>query len=401
MNTYPQPSHSFIRRELRALEAGGARIVRLAMRRSESELVDPADREEAALTEYVLDLGALGLLRETLTCALSAPHRFGRALRQAWQMGRISDPGILRHLVYLAEAAAVARRCASAGIDHMHAHFGTNATAVALLAHELGGPGYSFTIHGPEEFDAPRALSLGAKLDHAAFAVAVSQFGRSQLARWAAFETWPRLHVVHCTIEPAHFNDPPPLPDGPMRLVNIGRFVEQKGQMLLVEAMARLGDTQLDLHLTLVGDGEMRPALEAAIMRHDLGERITLTGWLDEAGVRRELASAHGLILPSFAEGLPMVVMEAMAMARPVIATYIAGIPELVRSQQTGWLVPAGDVDALAQAVADMTATPRDKLSEMGQAARQRVLARHDAGHEAAKLAEHFTRAIRAGSSFK
>lgn len=399
LNTYPQPSHSFIRRELRALEAGGARIVRLAMRRSDSDLVDPADRAEAARTEYVLDLGAPGLLREMLACALSAPRRFGRAFRLAWRMGRVSETGILRHLVYLAEAAAVARRCGRAGIDHMHAHFGTNATAVAFLAHELGGPGYSFTTHGPEEFDAPRALSLGVKLDHAAFAVAVSQFGRSQLARWAAFETWPRLHVVHCAIEPAHFTDPPPLPDGgPLRLVNIGRFVEQKGQMLLVEAMVRLRDTQPDLHLTLVGDGEMRPALEAAIMRYGLGEHITLTGWLDETGVRRELAAAHGLILPSFAEGLPMVVMEAMAMARPVIATYIAGIPELVRAD-SGWLVPAGDVDALAQAVADMAATGPARLTEMGQTARTRVLARHDAGHEAAKLADHFAHAITAHES--
>lgn len=395
LNTYPQPSHSFIRRELRALEAGGARIIRLAMRRSDSDLVDPADRDEAARTDYILDLGAPGLLRETLACALSAPRRFMRAFRLAWRMGRISETGPIRHLVYLAEASAVARRCAKAGIDHMHAHFGTNAAAVALLAHELGGPGYSFTTHGPEEFDAPRALSLGLKLDHAAFAVAVSQFGRSQLARWAAFETWPRLHVVHCAIEPAHFTDPLPLPDGPLRLVNIGRFVEQKGQMLLVETMARLRDAQPDLHLTLVGDGEMRAALEAAISRYDLGAQITLTGWLDEAGVRGELAAAHGLILPSFAEGLPMVVMEAMAMARPVIATYIAGIPELVRPRDTGWMVPAGDVAALAQAVADMAATPSARLSEMGQAARSRVLERHDAGHEAAKLAGHFASAIK------
>lgn len=399
LNTYPQPSHSFIRRELRALEAGGARIVRLAMRRSDSDLVDPADREEAARTEYVLDLGAAGLLRETLANALSGPGRFGRAFALAWRMGRVSETGLARHLIYLAEACAVARRCAELGLDHVHAHFGTNATAVALLAQAVGGPGYSFTTHGPEEFDAPRALALGLKLDRAAFAVAISQFGRSQLARWAAFDTWPRLHVVHCTIEPEHFADPPPLPDGPLRLVNIGRFVEQKGQMLLVEAMARLRDTQLDVHLMLVGDGEMRADLEAAIARHGLGDRIILTGWLDEAGVRRELAGAHGLILPSFAEGLPMVVMEAMAMARPVIATFIAGIPELVRPEETGWLVPAGDVDALTQAVAEMAAMPSDRLSGMGQAARARVLERHDATREAAKLADHFARAIAARAS--
>ncbi|WP_333683483.1 glycosyltransferase [Pontibaca methylaminivorans] len=394
LNTYPQPSHSFIRRELHALERGGAEVRRLAMRRSTAPLVDPADRAEAKRTTHVLDLGATGLLREVLACALPAPRRFARALGLALRMGRASEVGRLRHLVYLAEASAVARICSREGIEHLHAHFGTNAAAVALLAHALGAPGYSFTVHGPEEFDAPRALSLGLKLDRADFAVAVSQFGRSQLARWAAHETWPRLQVVHCSIEPGRFSDPPDLPEGPLRLVNIGRFAEQKGQLLLIEAMARLRETHPDLHLSLVGDGELRPQIEALIARNGLDRNVTLCGWLDEAGVRRELAAAHGLVLPSFAEGLPMVVMEAMAMGRPVIATYIAGIPELLRTGEAGWLVPAGDVGALVGAVVAMVATPRARLARMGQAGRERVLERHDAEVEAARLADHFRAAI-------
>lgn len=394
LNTYPMPSHSFIRRELRALERAGVSVLRLAMRRSPSPLVDPQDREEAAATDYVLDRGAGRLLIGLAMLALRRPGAVGRAFRLAMKAGRAAPSGRLRHLIYLAEAAEVVRRCAAEGVDHIHAHFGTNSTTVAMLVQALGGPGYSFTVHGPEEFDAPAALSLGDKLDRSAFAVGISQFGRSQLFRWADFDTWRRICVVHCGIEPGAFARPQPLAPGPRRLVSIGRFAEQKGQMLLVRAMARLHPRYPDLHLVLVGDGEMRPALEAAISAHGLEKAITLTGWLDEAGVRDQLAAAHAMVLPSFAEGLPMVIMEAMAAARPVIATYIAGIPELVRPGETGWLVPAGDVQALADAVAELLETPQDRLETMGQAGRQRVLARHDVDVGAARLIAQFADAV-------
>ncbi|MDK3019177.1 glycosyltransferase [Pseudodonghicola flavimaris] len=389
LNTYPLPSHSFIRRELRALERAGIGVLRLAMRRGDMPLVDPQDREEAAATDYVLDRGGRGLIAGCVGRMLRRPADGLAALRLAIRVGRASPAGVLRHLIYLAEAAEVARRCETEGAQHMHAHFGTNSATVAMLAHAFGGPGYSFTVHGPEEFDAPAALSLGQKLDRAAFSVAISQFGRSQLYRWAAFDSWARIRVVHCGIEPGAFARPEPMPSGPPRLVSIGRFAEQKGQMMLVRAMSRLRAEFPDLHLVLVGDGEMRGDLERAIADHGLQEMITLTGWLDEAGVRAELAAAHAMILPSFAEGLPMVVMEAMAAARPVIATYIAGIPELVRPGETGWLVPAGDVQALADAVADLVAQPEERLAAMGQAGRERVLQRHDADLGAARLARH------------
>ena len=254
-----------------------------------------------------------------------------------------------------------------------------------MLGHLLGGPKFSFTVHGPEEFDSPRALSLGRKMALADFTVAISQFGRSQLCRWAAPGSWDSIKVVHCGIEPAKFAKPAPLPTGPRRLVAIGRLVEQKGQLALIEAMAR---TETPVALTLIGDGEMRPEIEARIERLGLRDRITLTGWVDEDRIRAELDAAHALVMPSFAEGLPMVIMEAMAAARPVIATYIAGTPELVQEGKTGWLVPAGDIDALATAIDTFAKTTPAKLAKMGEAARSRVLERHDVSTEARKLAE-------------
>ncbi|MVO15976.1 glycosyltransferase [Parasedimentitalea huanghaiensis] len=394
LNTYPQPSHSFIRREVQALEHQGVEVLRLAMRASDTPLVDPGDLEEAERTSYVLRIGAARLLAGFLAEVARAPRRSWRAVRLALKLARASDRGVLRHLIYLAEAAYVKRRCAAAGVQHMHAHFGTNATAVAMLAQALGGPSYSFTTHGPEEFDTPKAQSLGDKVNSAAFSVAISSFGRSQLSRWAAFSRWDSIKVVHCGIEPAKFSAPTTVPKGPLRLASIGRFVEQKGQMILVEAMAELVQHLPDAHLTLIGDGEMRADLEAAIKSKGLQGNITLTGWLSEADVRAQLSAAQALVLPSFAEGLPMVVMEAMAAARPVITTYIAGSPELVLPGETGWLVPAGDSAALVRAMLQLGTAPHDQLVTMGQVGRDRVLQRHDSEIEAAKLAGHFRQAI-------
>lgn len=388
LNTYPSPSQSFIRREIRALERQGHQVTRLAMRAADVPLVDVQDREEAVQTEYVLAAGKIALLKTLWRTLRRDWEQFYVALKTAWALGAVSEAGRLRHLIYLAEAAFVAQRCRAEGVAHAHAHFGTNAAAVAMLSGLLDGPKYSFTVHGPEEFDAPRALSLGTKIKHADFTVAISQFGRSQLCRWAAADDWARIKVVHCGIEPAKFDSPTPIPDGPRRLVAIGRLVEQKGQLALIKA---LSETKEDIHVTLIGDGEMRAEIEAMIAASGLEGRVTLTGWVDEARIKAELAAAHALVMPSFAEGLPMVIMEAMAAARPVIATYIAGTPELVQEGKTGWLVPAGDVSALADAMDRFANLDRDHLMQMGEAARLRVLERHDIDNEAAKLANHMS----------
>ena len=253
-------------------------------------------------------------------------------------------------------------------------------------------------MHGPEEFDRPDALALGEKIRRAAFTVAVSSFGRSQLCRWVDYGAWDRIHVVHCGIEPARFPKGEPLPTGGTHLVSIGRFVEQKGQLLLIDAIADAVADGTDLTLTLVGDGPMRRRDRGADLRtrpgfaghhHRLGRR--------GAACANEIARAHALVMPSFAEGLPMVIMEAMAAGRPVVATYVAGIPELVRPGETGWLVPAGDVSALRDALREVAQTSRGTLAAMGATARALVLERHDVDREAARLALHLRRAAYGG----
>lgn len=398
VNTYPRASHTFIRREIQALERIAVPVHRFAMRSDRDALVDAGDIAEDFRTEHVLEMGLMRLLGTALLWMATHPASTMAAFARAWACGArgaggpSGTGGRLRHMIYLIEAAYIARRCKDMGIDHLHAHFGTNSATVALLAKALAGPQFSFTVHGPEEFDAPLALSLRQKIEGAAFVVAISSFGRSQLCRWVAPTHWDKIKVVHCGIEPDRFPQPVPLPTGGPHLVAVGRFSAQKGFGLLIEAMAIAAPSLTDLRLTLVGDGELRGQIKGLIEKYGLGPRITLTGWQDEAGVRKALDAAQALILPSFAEGLPMVLMEAMANARPVIATAIAGVPELV-NRDAGWTVPAGDAMALATAIHALSQMPPERLAEMGQAARTRVFERHDIDHLASSLAAHFREA--------
>jgi glycosyltransferase involved in cell wall biosynthesis len=330
----------------------------------------------------------LSLALSTLSLLVRSPVRWCGALATALQVGGRSDRGMLRHVIYFAEACHVARRLD--GIAHLHAHFGTNSATVAMLVRLLGGPPFSFTVHGPEEFDKPEFLALGEKIRHCKFAVAISSFGRSQLYRWSRSEDWPKLHVVRCGVDQSFLGDPPtPVPDT-QTVVSVGRLSEQKGPLVLVEAAAMLRDRFPGLRVVFAGDGPLRTLITDQIARRGLGEIVTITGWCSGAQVRDQLRRSRGLVLPSFAEGLPVVIMEAFALGRPVVTTYVAGIPELVRPGESGWLVPAGDAQELASALAEMLSTSTERLTAFGEAGRRAVQERHDITTEAGRLAELF-----------
>lgn len=398
VNQYPKVSHSFIRREILALERQGVCIQRLALRGWKDPLVDAQDQQERQQTRYVLKEGAWGLVVAWVMVFLQQPIRFLRTLVLATRLGWRADRPLPVHWVYFAEACVIRRWLQRSGADHLHAHFGTNSAEVAMLVNSLGGPSYSFTVHGPEEFDKPQTLRLSDKLSRSAFVVAISSYGRSQLYRWMNQAQWPKVAVVHCGLEAAfHASAEKVLPTG-SRLVCVGRLCEQKGQLLLVQAAHRLVRQGLPLDLVLAGDGEMRPAVEALIDQLGLRAHIRITGWISSDQVRAEMLSSRALVLPSFAEGLPVVLMEAMALNRPVITTFVAGIPELVRHGQDGWLFPAGDVEGLAMAMRDCLQAPVETLAKMGLAAYARVLARHDMDIEADKLRGLFENASQGGS---
>lgn len=394
VNQYPKVSHSFVRREILALERLGWVVHRHALRGWDEACVEPQDQKEQQRTRYLLSGGVLPLLMATWASCFRAPRQTFKALYVALRMGWRSDRSLPFHVIYWLEACLLAQRCREQGVRHLHAHFGTNSAEVAVLASLMSGIPCSFTVHGPEEFDKPEFLSIAQKIQLSAFVVAISSFGRSQLYRWIDRAQWHKVKVVHCGLDQAFLNAPSDAGCAAPRLVCIGRLCEQKGQLLLVRAAARLKAQGIPFELVLAGDGDMRADIEAEIARHQLQAQVRITGWISGEQVKQELQASRAMVLPSFAEGLPVVIMEAMALGRPVLSTYVAGIPELVTPGECGWLFPAGDVDALASAMKDCLEASAEQLADMGRQSRARVLARHDITREAGKLAAHFSDSI-------
>lgn len=387
INQYPKVSHTFIRREILALERLGFAVQRIAMRGWNDLQIDAEDINEQLKTQYVLKVGAFSLLTCGLKTLFFKPQAFISALKLAIKMSFKADRSLIYHLIYLLEACQASIWCSQFKATHIHAHFGTNSSEVAMLMGVLNDVPYSFTVHGPEEFDRPQFLKIAEKINRSKFTVAISSFGKSQLQRWVAFSQWQKIKIVHCGLESSFYEvDSVALPNKP-KLVCVGRLCEQKGQLLLIEAAKKLADKHIDFELVLAGDGEMRPQIEALIAQYALQNRVTITGWISSDAVRKHILDSQILVLPSFAEGLPVVIMEAMSLKRPVISTYIAGIPELIKHGENGWLCVAGDVDDLAHTMQESLAKPIEQLQKMGDIAYQHVLARHNIDNEASKLA--------------
>lgn len=349
-NVYPKQSHTFIRREIAAVEAEGISVERISIRPAPDSLIDPEDRDEAQRTHVLFDAGYAAMVRTAAEVAAERPSAFARAFRASLKLAQRSDRGFGRDVSYLITACSLLRHVERTGCDHIHAHFGTNPAAIAMLCRLLGGPPYSFTVHGPEEFDRVSSDSLPDKIAYSEMVAVISGFGRSQLLRLTDYEQWSKVKVVRCGV---------------------------------------------DIELVLVGDGEMRGEIEALIRRCGLGDVVSITGWATGSEVSRHILDARAFVLPSFAEGLPVVIMEALALQRPVISTHIAGIPELVEEGRSGWLVPAGSVPELADAIVDALATPVERLSAMGAEGRRRVADDHYTPTAVTPLIESFAAPVR------
>ncbi|MBE0414736.1 glycosyltransferase, partial [Yoonia sp.] len=326
-------------------------------------------------------------LPRALLAALARPKRLMQTLTLAW---RTAPPGLrggAKQIAYLAEALILAQHLRAQNIAHLHNHFANASANVAMLASQLSGVPFSYTLHGPSDLYAPDTWHLREKAARATFVACISHFARSQAMLFSDPVHWDKLRIVHCGVIPDLYNQTPPAPHSGTRLIFVGRLAAVKGLRVLFDAFAQARETHPDLQLTLVGDGDDRAHLER--LAAPLGDAVHFAGYLSQDAVAQALAEADALVLPSFAEGLPVVLMEALASARPVIATQVAGVSELVENGVTGFVVPSGDAATLADRIAQLAADPALR-QRMGAAGRTKVRADFDAQIESARIGALF-----------
>jgi glycosyltransferase involved in cell wall biosynthesis len=377
---YPAVSHTFIQREVLELRRRGVRVETFSIRPAPGEhLLSEQDRDEAARTSNVLPASTRRLLSTHLRSFMRRPGRYLSTLRRALSLSPGGVRGGLWQLFYFAEAMLLHRMLEEQGVRHIHVHFANVSADVALLVTEYADRpndrwSWSFTMHGSTEFYDVEQHRLRQKIESASAVACISDFTRSQMMRSVGGEHWSKLGVVHCGIDPDVYDAPPATGTaGSLEVVFVGRLVEAKGTALLIEAAAKARAKGRDVRLVLVGDGPDRSRLEALVRRRGMSDHVQFAGAVGQDRIQSCFVSAEALCLPSFAEGVPIVLMEAMAMRRPVIATRIMGIPELVEHEVSGLLVPPGRIDELRDALVTLADDPKLRTS-YGEAGRAKVL---------------------------
>ncbi len=381
---YPAVSHTFILREVAALRAQGMDVMTCSIRRTGPEHHrGPAERAEAAATFNVLPAAKHpGRLIAAQLRALKHPGRYLGSLRKAWRMRGPGMRSAVYQIIYFLEATVLARHLQDNGVTHLHNHFAQASCSVALLAARLADIPFSFTLHGPADFTDPKLWRLDDKIEAARFVACISHYCRSQAMLVSPYDQWSKLRIVHCGVEPDRYISAPATGQG---MLFVGRLAAAKGVPVLIDAMRDIRARCPGAHLTLIGDGPDRARLQDQVLAQGLQDAVRFLGYRSQDEVAQALNKAALFVLPSFAEGVPVVLMEAMAAGRAVVTTRIAGIPELVEDNVSGRVVPPGDGAAFADAVCDVLSDP-GQAGRMGAAGRQKVQAQFDITKEATKL---------------
>ncbi len=385
---YPRATDTFIQREVAALRAQGQPVETCSVRRTGVEhLVGDEQKAEAKATFYILAAAKspLTLLGAIFGALFRNPARFFRALGLAIKTAPPGLRNLIFQLFYFAEAAVLAAHLRKKGVRHLHNHIAKSSCSVAMLMSEMSGIPYSFTLHGPDIFFAPDHWRLDEKIARAKFVACISHFCRSQAMAFSDPKHWAKLHIIHCGVDPARYdaNEDPV----ETNLLFVGRLAPVKGLPILLRALEPLKAEYPQIHLTVIGDGPGRKTLESHAEAAGLAENVSFVGYKSQSEVAEALAASDLFVLPSFAEGVPVVLMEAMAARRPVVTTHIAGIPELVTDGASGLLVPPGNSHALSAAIGKILANPA-RATAMGIAGRAMVEKAFDIKKEAARLGQ-------------
>ncbi|WP_339110025.1 glycosyltransferase [Thioclava sp. GXIMD4216] len=393
---YPKVSHTFIQREIAALRDEGWQVHTCSVRRTAARDVVGEDQiREQAATFAIFD--AIKSPAKVLGAQVWALKRDAKAwLRTARLAWKTRPPGVKAALwqgFYFLEAAILAQHLQAKGVRHLHNHFANSSCSVAMLASELSGIPFSVTMHGPAIFYEPRWWRIDAKIARARFVSCISHFCRSQAMYFSKPEHWSKLKIVHCGIFPALYGHetPPETPSTPkeagQEILFVGRLAAIKGVPLLIEAFARLRDTHPEATLSIIGDGPERSYCETMARTMGVAERVKFWGYQPSDAVADHMRRADMLVLASFAEGVPVTLMEAMGSQLPVIASRVAGVGELVEDGVSGFTIPAGDLESLTDRLDRLLADPALR-AQMGKEGRRKVCAEFDLEKEAKWLGQ-------------
>lgn len=396
VSRYPAFSHTFILNEVLRLKALGFRIA-VASINDPDRTPDAFTSDEAAeakLTYYVKHDGAKGAMLALGAALRQRPLRTLQGLLFALRLGGLDLGKIGFGLFYFIEALMIGRWMRREGIDHLHVHFATPASTVGLIAKRIFPIGFSFMVHGPDEFyDAP-GYRLTEKIAGADFVLAIGTYARSQLMKLSPTSDWDKFDVCPLGVDPARFR-PAEFRErpSPPEAICVGRLVPAKGQHILIQAIAKLRDAGTEVRLRLVGDGPDRTSLERQVAELGLGDRVIFEGAVNLDRVQALYRQADIFALASFAEGIPIVLMEAMAMQIPCVTTRITGIPELIRDGIDGILIAPSDDEELADAIGQLARDARLR-HQLGQAGRARVIDRYHLDRNSERLAATFRRRL-------
>jgi len=388
-NLYPRATDTFIQREVAGLRARGFDIRTFSVRRPGEE--HEVAREvviEKEKTHYLLPVGVTRLILSNFAAFVSRPGRYLGGLVLALRTRRPGLRGLALQFAYFQEAILLSVAVRRQRITHLHNHLGDNSGTVTLLASRLTGIGYSITIHGPHIFFDPTHWALREKLRYSQFVICISYYCRSQMMLFTDPADWERLRIVRCGVDPERFRYHE-VRQQVKNLLYAGRLAVEKGLGFLFESLRDLSARGYELELTLLGDGNDREHLQELARRLGIGERVVFAGYASQEQLRESLQRSDLFILPSFAEGVPVSLMEAMACGVPVLATAVGGVAELVEPEHTGLLVPPADSEALSNAIARYCSDVelRQRVSRSG---RQAVVARFNLDSEVEKLAQLF-----------
>jgi colanic acid/amylovoran biosynthesis glycosyltransferase len=387
VSQYPAVNHTFILREIRQLRQLDFDIRVASVRAADRplELLTQEEREEQRATFYIKPAGVRAVIRAARGLLWRRPIVFLGGFVYALRLSRFNPRTALLNLFYFAEAVVFAGWMRREGLSRVHMHF---TSTVGLLARRLTPMRTSATIHGSAEFDDPAGFRLREKIEAFDLLCAVSEYGRGELMRLSERKQWNKLRVSRLGVDPEVYTPRPfRYNPSPFEIICVGRLAKVKGQDVLIGALDRLVRQRRAVLLRLVGDGPERATLEKQVAERGLHACVIFEGWQNVDRVRDCYQQADIFALASLAEGIPVVLMEAMAMEIPCVATTVMGVPELIRHEVDGLLVAPANEEELTAAI-DRYLVDSELRQRLGKAGRRRVIECYDLKHNTAGLAE-------------